>query len=160
MLSEEYLVEVARSPGFQRRFWAKVRKTDGCWIWTGSNNGLGYGDIMGAGYHQLAHRMAWRAAHGPIPQGAEIMHDCDTPACVNPGHLRPGSHARNLGDAAQRGRFPRGEKCWKSKLTAEVVREIRASQGRLSHREAAMVHGVDRRTVADARSRRTWRHVP
>lgn len=108
MLIEEYLVEVARSPGFQRRFWAKVRKGDGCWIWTGSTNGLGYGEIRGKEGKQYAHRMAWRAAHGPIPQGAEIMHDCDQPSCVNHSHLRPGSHAQNHADAVRRGRYSAG----------------------------------------------------
>lgn len=27
------------------RFWSKVDKTDGCWLWTGANNGEGYGQI-------------------------------------------------------------------------------------------------------------------
>jgi len=74
----------------QERFWAKVDKTDECWIWTGSKDRKGYGKANGG----LAHRFSYEFAHGPIPGGMFVDHICHNPACVNPDHLR-------LADAAQ-----------------------------------------------------------
>lgn len=35
-----------------------------------------------------AHRVAWEERHGPIPDGLELHHVCENPACVNVDHLR------------------------------------------------------------------------
>lgn len=52
------------------RFWAKVQKSDGCWLWTGARS-WGYGilsDRPGGrkGMHK-AHRVSWRLHFGEIP---------------------------------------------------------------------------------------------
>jgi HNH endonuclease len=72
------------------RFWAKVRKGDGCWIWAGSNDGThGYGHVTIRGKNVKAHRIAYVLCVGDIPEGLTIDHLCRTPACVNPTHLEP-----------------------------------------------------------------------
>ena len=43
----------------------------------------GVGHIVGAG----AHRVAWTARYGQIPDGMTVHHRCFTPRCVNPDHL-------------------------------------------------------------------------
>ena len=90
-------------PGVQERFWAKVRKTDGCWLWTGSHNGLGYGTIRSVGRKMYVHRYSYELLVGPIPAGLELDHLCRVPGCVNPDHLEPVTHAENL----RRGRLAR-----------------------------------------------------
>ena len=48
-------------------FWAKVEKTDGCWIWRGTISTFGYGVMGWRGRNWGAHRLAWTLANGPIP---------------------------------------------------------------------------------------------
>jgi hypothetical protein len=47
----------------------------------------GYGKVWIKGRLYLAHRVAWEAAHGPIPPGMCIDHLCRNRACVNVNHL-------------------------------------------------------------------------
>jgi hypothetical protein len=46
----------------------------------------------------------WELAHGPIPPGMCVLHTCDTPACVEIGHLWLGTHHDNALDRSQKGR--------------------------------------------------------
>lgn len=87
------------------RFWAKVRKTDTCWLWTGATS-VGYGMFKhtGVGATMSTHRLAYESLVGPIPAGQSVLHRCDTPACVNPSHLFLGSQADNMRDCAEKGR--------------------------------------------------------
>lgn len=91
------------------RFWERVEKTDTCWLWKGYKLPKGYGMFcMGpkyAGHSQLAHRWAYELTHGEKPTDKQlVLHSCDNPSCVNPDHLRLGTHADNLRDASSRGR--------------------------------------------------------
>ena len=72
------------------RFWAKVTRggVDECWLWTGAINHGGYGRFRGRdGRAVLAHRFAYEAVIGQIPDGLHIDHLCRVRACVNPSHL-------------------------------------------------------------------------
>lgn len=91
------------------RFWSKVNKNSAlveCWVWTANKNNKGYGLFRPGGSKPkaLAHRLSFEAANGTIPDGALILHSCDNPACVNPAHLRVGSHQANVSDMDARGR--------------------------------------------------------
>lgn len=78
-------------PSFEERFWSRVRKTDGCWLWTGTFGSAGYGMLSrggGRGARSVgAHRAAYELMVGPIPAGLQIDHLCRVRACVNPAHL-------------------------------------------------------------------------
>jgi len=75
----------------EQRFWAKVDKTDDCWLWTGASWN-GYGRI-GADYNGvrsiplLVHRVSYELAYGTIPDGHIVHHECGVRSCVNPDHL-------------------------------------------------------------------------
>lgn len=77
------------------RFYKKVDKTDGCWLWIGSKDPKGYGTFRHEGRTTGAHRVAWAWERGSIPVGMELDHLCHTPACVNPTHLRLATHFEN-----------------------------------------------------------------
>lgn len=80
------------------RFWAKVQRSEDCWIWIGCRNKFGYGLFWygsGEGHH-VAHRWSWREAHGPVPPGLELDHLCKNKSCVRPDHLEPVTRSENM----------------------------------------------------------------
>lgn len=76
----------------------------GCWLWTGAIRGDGYGNFTYQGRNHGAHRVSWAFHHGPIPEGQNVCHKCDTPLCVNPDHLFLGSRSDNMRDMSKKGR--------------------------------------------------------
>ncbi len=111
-------VEDPARAGEAARFWAKVDRTAGCWLWTGDKvNGYGRLKVKrdGRWTHVRAHRWAYEDAHGPIPPGIYPDHRCHTEdlscpggvtcphrACVNPDHLEPVTFEENLARANAR----------------------------------------------------------
>lgn len=89
-------------------FWKRVDKRGDaeCWPWTGSRKPRGYGHIHFKRRDHNAHRVAYELHHGkPPPAHMEVMHTCDNPPCVNPAHLRLGTHTDNMRDAKAKGRM-------------------------------------------------------
>jgi hypothetical protein len=94
------------------RFWNKVKRSRGCWLWTGAITSWGYGWFQRtAGVPHYAHRVAWEFTHGAAPNGL-VLHKCDVRHCVNPDHLYVGTQADNMRDMASRGRSTKG-RAWR-----------------------------------------------
>ncbi len=96
----------------EARFWTFVQKTDTCWLWTGAKFRKDYGAFRSKGKIRHAHRYSYELAHGVELTDIQqvLMHTCDNPPCVNPAHLRLGTHADNVADMIAKGRNSRGEK--------------------------------------------------
>ena len=60
--------------------------------------------LEGEGEAYLVHRISYRYWKGPIGEGNVVMHVCDNPGCVNPGHLVAGSCGVNMWDKIVKGR--------------------------------------------------------
>ena len=72
---------------------------DGCYVWVGSYSGRGrsmYGKLTRGGRQVYAHRYAYEAAYGPIPEGMSVNHICGNTLCVYWGHLEATTHQENV----------------------------------------------------------------
>ncbi len=146
------------------RFWEKVSEDghDGCWLWTGAvHNTLPYGFFKdGSGRQVYAHRFAWTRWHGPIPPGLFVLHNCDNARCVNPDHLRLGTHADNMADRSERLRHSHGERHPDAKLSDDLVREIRRLRALgVGWGTLGKMFGVTPRAARLAALGKTWSHV-
>jgi hypothetical protein len=148
------------------RFWPKVNKTETCWLWTASSHEFGYG-VIGCpdrpGRTLRAHRVSYEFAHGPIPEGLQVLHKCDVPACVNPDHLFLGKDQDNVSDMIAKGRFGAngngcGEGSPNSKLTWGEVCEIRSmAEAGKTHKSIADIYEVSRPTISNIVKSKTWK---
>jgi hypothetical protein len=91
------------------KFWNRAVMGPGCWIWVGATFNTAYGAVrirLGRGMYTKvgAHRVAWMLTFGAIPDGKQVCHACDTPACVNPSHLWIGTMSQNIRDCVAKGR--------------------------------------------------------
>ena len=142
------------TPELSARFWAKVQRADGCWLWTGAL-ARGYGWFKVGVRPYYAHRIAWQEAHGPIPEGQLVLHHCDVRPCVNYAeHLFLGSDADNSLDKAVKGR---GRK----KLDEAAVRAIRQRwAGGVPQWRLAEEYGLHQVTISEIVTRKIWYWLP
>ena len=92
---------------------------DGCWVWNWSVETKGYATVLFNGRRCKAHRVTYELANGPIPEGQIIRHLCSNPSCINPHHLKAGTHRENSIDMVNAGNQHH------QKLTVGEAKEIR-----------------------------------
>lgn len=155
-----------KAKSISERFWDKVDTSGDCWLWTanrlrGRDGTKRYGLIGGSrrgGGTFYAHRVSWEIHNGPIPEGANVCHHCDSPACVKPDHLFLGSQKQNVQDMDRKGR--RGsvgpQAGTTGKLSKKEVLSLMDmySQG-YKQDQLAKVFGVSRATVSNYLTGRT-----
>lgn len=77
-------------------------RDNGCWEWTGSDNGNGYGRMimgsrkLGTRREMYAHAIAYELLVGRVPDGMVIDHLCRNRLCVNPAHLEVVTNEENI----------------------------------------------------------------
>lgn len=156
---------LALTPADTQRFWAKVDKSGDCWIWKGESDREGYGRFVKAGRRIGAHRVSLALSTNRVEPTLFVLHSCDNPPCVNPAHLRYGTHVENMKDMTSRNRGAsvsrmRGEGNHHAKLTASEVLAIRAELAAgVRNRDIVKRYGISAQTVSNIRSRTTWRHL-
>ena len=156
------------------RFWEKVdvRSPSECWEWTADKHGkLPYGKIKVERKTKLAHRISYELNRGAIPEGMQVLHSCHNPSCVNPNHLRLGTHKENMKDRQDACRQARGVSNGNCKLTeaealliAAVLKRIpptlkRKELGFGINSFLARWFGINHRMVSLISQGKNWRHI-
>ena len=130
------------------RFLGKVDKTsstEGCWEWTAGKHERGYGYFYTSKEYSnrkmdYAHRVSLFLHKGERHDDLCVLHSCDNPSCVNPEHLRWGTHKDNMRDMTAK---ERGNHIFKWSLsTKEQMRDLRAFGYQV--KEIAETYNVDR----------------
>lgn len=130
----------------------------GCWLWLKSVESRGYGKTYHEGRTMLAHRASWLVFKGAIPAGLNVLHKCDVPGCINPAHLKLGTHQDNTDDRVLKGRrcetsMP-GETNPAARLSpAQVVQIFRSTK---SESQLAREYGVAESTIGRIRRGQQW----
>ncbi len=133
----------------------------GCLLWTGADDGHGYGQMRINRKPVRAHRYAWSSVHGDIPDGKLVLHQCDNPRCVNVDHLFLGTHTDNVNDMDAKGRRinnqRKGERCRAAKLTGDAIIAIRADTRRQI--DIAADYGIKQAHVSKIKLKQSWAHI-
>lgn len=97
-------------------------------MWRGAKDAEGYGYFWDGAANRRAHRYSCALKAFDEALDGSVLHSCDNPSCVNPAHLRVGTHGDNIRERNAKGRhnLPSGERHWYKVLDQEKADRIRS----------------------------------
>jgi hypothetical protein len=150
----------------QQRFMLHVEKTETCWNWTGALRGHhkkgGYGTFSLDNKQWISSRASYTLFKGKIPEGLFVLHSCDNRLCVNPEHLRTGTHQENMDDMKARGRQANqnGENHGNNKLMDCDILEMLVLHGfGFTNIELSKQFKISDGMVSMIVNRKRWKHI-
>lgn len=127
-----------------------------CWMWTGPTYKGGYGQIglyrkaAGIHFYASAHRLSWMLRYNvPMPQDLLACHTCDTPACVNPYHIRLSTAKENTRDMVVRGRWIGGRASKKQLPIEDRVAIVKECINGATLESLSKKYSLDTTTIGD-----------
>ena len=131
--------------------------------WTGPHGYVRAQSVRhdGAKVPTYAHQLVAEAFIGPKPDGCEIHHRDGDKTNNRATNLEYVTRRENMVLGSALGQVAKGEKHWKSKLTAERVKEIRRryADGGVSQAALAAEYGIHQTVVGGIVRRESWRHI-
>lgn len=153
-MSEAEKLEAAKA-----RFLSYTEKdANTCLRWCGARAATGYCNFFYNGKCMLAHRAAMLifGRVTTLTPGLQVAHSCNNRDCVNPDHLSEKTREENNGpDKRAHGTDQSGERCHFSKLTWDIVKDIRASVEK--PKALAARYGVSISTISSILHNKTWK---
>lgn len=122
----------------------------------------GYGVKKVNGKTIRAHRLVYCQSIGRSLEsikGLVVMHVCDNRGCINPAHLKLGTHADNQHDKVDKNRQAKGEKCGNAKLLDSQVKSIKYLLPYFTNLHLGKSFGVHQMTISKIRTGKTWGHI-
>jgi hypothetical protein len=133
---------------------------NGCWICTShfsNNKNFRYPRVTVNKKQIAITQVFFKKYKSEVPQGLFILHKCDNPSCINPGHLWLGTKKDNTQDAVLKGRWNNhGRKKGSSNLTKEQIVSIRSMCG--TQEKIAKIFNISPRHVSWIKNH-GWKHV-
>lgn len=128
-----------------------------CWICTSHSKSYGYPCIMLDYKRKRLSRVIYEMFNGKIEKNMVIMHLCDNPNCINPQHLKVGTHKQNSQDMVNKNRNKVGEEHHSAKLKKEDILYIRNSN-KTCNRLAKELN-VSTQNILSIKHYKTWKKV-
>ena len=126
------------------------------------SNGYGVMKIPKQRKNVLVHRVVY-CLHNNIDlndiKRFVVMHICDNPTCINPNHLKLGTHTDNQRDKVEKHRQAKGESIGNSKLKNDEVLAIKKLVPHYNNAEIAIHFDVSSMCISRIRNGKTWRHI-
>jgi hypothetical protein len=104
------------------------------------------------------HRFIYQECFGEIPQGMVVRHLCNNPSCINPEHLKIGTHYDNVQDRVRSNRSAIGINNGRSKLKEKDVIEIK-SNNKTSLTDLAIIYDVTTKVISNIKNNKNWKHI-
>lgn len=136
-----------------------TKRSDGCWIWTGSLTLAGHGQYRDKVKQTtcLVHRSMWEIANGPLPKGKRLRRLCTSPACCNPTHLTLMDSTTHHRAWKETSTMVRGSSHHNTHLKEEDVRVIRLALGRgVAQKAVAKQFKVSQATISAIKRGKVW----
>ena len=125
-----HIILTTKWENVRKRLMKNSKPSDKCRLWIAAKVNRKYGLINVDGKTMRAHRASW-IAHNEgkeIPENMVIRHLCGNSLCINPDHLKPGTHRENMNDKLKHGTDSRGEKSSRSTISDELRSQIKLSK--------------------------------
>jgi len=135
---------------------------NGCIEWQRARSAYGYGVVSFQNQVMTVNRLMLILLFGEPATKSVAMHLCDNPPCINPSHLRWGTHAENSQDMVAKNRRKSnpvtGIRHHNAKLNPELVAQIRSAhkQG-FTQTELAQAFSVSKSTIGNIVHYRIWK---
>lgn len=148
-----------------KKIWDNTLVTNDCWIWQGSKNPAGYGNMWTGERYDRPHRIVWCYANNSwIANGQQVCHHCDNPSCVNPDHLFIGTSKDNHQDMIAKGRQNRPDHVGinhpRTFFTEDDIHNIRLALSKGTRPvELARKYGLSISTVQSIKTQNNWSHI-
>ena len=131
---------------------------NGCWNCVShSCDSGGYPKVSYKNKMYKMNRFVYNFYYKDLNDGSCIMHSCDNPKCINPNHLKQGTHKDNMEDMVNKKRQPRGFKNGKSKLIeSDVLNIVELYNKNINIKEIANIYNISVRCVKSIVNGERW----